>query len=358
MPFRSEHIVHFKTLASLHPPRVTRALAIMIVTTIIVTTLILWIVPWVQTAPGTGQVIALDPRDRVQSITAFVGGRVDRWYVQDGSQVKEGDPVARVVDLDPLLLSRLAAERAQVEAEIAAAEQAMKVAQLDVARSRELLGEGLIARRDYELAQIKVAEMRAKIASVSAKLNQIDVSINRQSAQIVRAPRAGRIQQINPAAGATLVKSGDVLATFAAETPDRVIELYVDGRDIALIHPGRNVRIEFEGFPAFQFSGWPTLAQGLFEGRVRSIDPSASVNGLFRILIEQKPGAVRWPDARYIRLGAKVQGWVQMETVPVGYELWRQLNDFPLEFRRPADEPTGSAAKGDATTKSGNAPAY
>lgn len=358
MPFRSEHIVHFKTLASLHPPRVTRILALMVLSSIVVASLILWFVPWVQTAPGTGQVVALDPRDRVQSITAFVGGRVDRWYVQDGSPVREGDPVARVIDLDPLLLSRLAAERAQVEAEIAAAEQAMKVAQIDVGRSSELLSEGLIARRDYELAQIKVADMRAKIASVRAKLNQIDVSINRQSAQIVRAPRDGRIQQINAAAGATLVKAGDVLATFAPETPQRVIELFVDGRDIALIRPGRQVRIEFEGFPAFQFSGWPTLAQGLFEGRVRSIDPSASVNGLFRILIEEKPGAARWPDARFIRLGAKVQGWVQMETVPVGYELWRQLNDFPLEFRRPADEASGTAPKGDSMAKSGDAQAY
>jgi hypothetical protein len=26
-----------------------------------------------------------------------------------------------------------------------------------------------------------------------------------------------------------------------------------------------------------------------------------------------------------------------MDTVSVGYELWRQLNDFPLQFQRPID---------------------
>ena len=44
------------------------------------------------------------------------------------------------------------------------------------------------------------------------------------------------------------------------------------------------------------------------------------------------PSRRAWPDRRFVRLGAKVRGWIQMKTVSVGYELWRQLNDFPLEF--------------------------
>jgi len=36
-----------------------------------------------------------------------------------------------------------------------------------------------------------------------------------------------------------------------------------------------------------------------------------------------------------------------METVTIGYELWRQLNDFPLEFPQPVDTGPrkGTAAK-------------
>jgi hypothetical protein len=34
-----------------------------------------------------------------------------------------------------------------------------------------------------------------------------------------------------------------------------------------------------------------------------------------------------------------------MDTVSVGFELWRQLNDFPLQFQRPIDrEQTGPGA--------------
>jgi hypothetical protein len=74
---------------------------------------------------------------------------------------------------------------------------------------------------------------------------------------------------------------------------------------------------------------------------VRTIDATANAQGLFRILVEPAPGKPAWPARRFVRLGGKVRGWVQGETVTVGYELWRQLNDFPLEFGQPA---AGAAA--------------
>ncbi|MEZ0498340.1 efflux RND transporter periplasmic adaptor subunit [Sphingomonas sp. IW22] len=351
MSFQPEHMIHFPTLAGIRPPGVTRVVGWLIAVGIAVVAAILVFVPWVQTSAGAGQVAALDPEDRVQDVTALVPGRVERWYVRDGDRVRRGEPIARIVDNDPNLLARLAAERAQVLAEIAAAQQAMAVAQIDVGRSGQLLAEGLAARRDYEASQIKVADHRAKLAEARAKLSRVDVTLNRQSAQTVRAPRDGRIQSINAGAGATLVAAGDRLATLAPEAPVRVVELMVDGRDIAVIRPGRPVRLAFEGWPAVQFSGWPSIAQGMFDGRVRSIDPSAQATGLFRVLVEPMPGKPGWPSADYVRLGAKVRGWIQMETVSVGYELWRQLNDFPLEFRRPADEGKGATPEPVAKVK-------
>lgn len=332
MPYRPEHIAHFRTLASLRPPRTTVALGWMILIGIAVTIAVLFTVPWVQTAQGTGMVVALDPDDRAQEVTALIPGRVERWFVQDGQHVDAGDPIARVVDVDPGLLARLGAERAQVEAEIAATRQAQAVASIDVRRTGQLLSEGLAARRDYEQAQIKVADAGAKLAEARAKLSRVDVQLNRQSAQFVRAPRDGRVQQISAATAGALVTAGTVLAVIAPERVERAVEIYVDGRDVPLVRPGRPVRIEFEGWPAIQFSGWPALAQGLFDGRVRVLDPAARPDGRFRVIVEPMPGKPAWPDARYVRLGGKVRGWIQGETVTSGYELWRQLNDFPLDF--------------------------
>ncbi|WP_375427303.1 efflux RND transporter periplasmic adaptor subunit [uncultured Sphingomonas sp.] len=345
MPYRPDHLSHFPTLARMRPPRIAVALAWMIAIGVALSAVIMVYMPWVQTAIGDGQVAALDPGDRNQDVSALIAGRVERWYVRDGQHVDRGDPIARVVDVDPGLLSRLGAERAQVEAEIAAVRQGQSVADIDVGRTRQLLAEGLVARRDLEQAQIKVADSTAKLAEARAKLNRIDVQLNRQSAQMVRAPRDGRIQELNAAAGGALVSPGTVLAVVAPERVERAVELFVDGRDVALVRIDQPVRLEFEGWPAIQFSGWPSVAQGLFDGRVRGIDPTVGPSGLFRLLVEPMPGKPGWPDRRFARLGAKVRGWVQMETVSVGYELWRQLNDFPLEFGQPWNQAEGAAAK-------------
>lgn len=341
---------HFATLRGLNPPPVMKIFAGIVVASLIAITLLVTLVPWVQTAQGSGQVIAYDPRDRQQNITALVGGRIDRWYVTDGALVKAGDPIVRVSDIDPDYLDRLGAERAQKLAELAATEAARATATRDVNRMATLYGEGLAARRDLELAQIKVADYAAKIASSRAEINKIDVNLRRSSEQLIRAPRDGRIMRVSAIDSATIVKQGDVLATFVPEHSRRVVELYVDGRDVPLIHPGRRVRLEFEGWPAIQFSGWPSIAKGFFDGQVVALDPNASPNGLFRILVIESPDRDPWPAENAVRLGAKVRGWVQMNTVPIWFELWRILNDFPLQFSRPGAQPAENgelpAAKG------------
>jgi multidrug efflux pump subunit AcrA (membrane-fusion protein) len=340
----------FPTMAGIQPPRVLRNAARMVGIGILIFIIFAAFTPWVQTAPGTGQVIALDPRDRQQTITAMVGGRLERWYVTDGDYVETGDPIARIVDLDPMLLERLAAERAQIAAEVDAARQATRTAELDVRRTTALYNEGLAARRDMEQAQIKVAEFKAKLAKAEADLNRVDVNRQRQSFQLVTAPRSGRIMRVEPIDTSTMVKAGDPLASFVPEQTTRVVELYVDGRDVPLIRPGRRVRLEFEGWPAIQFSGWPSVAQGLFDGQVKAIDVAASPNGLFRVLVEQAPDRAPWPGDPHVRLGAAVRGWVLMDTVKVWFEMWRLLNDFPLQYT------PGSAAAGKAPMN-GSAPA-
>jgi multidrug efflux pump subunit AcrA (membrane-fusion protein) len=324
-------IDHFPSLTRLRKPRVVIAGAWLIALGSLLSIGILF-VPWQQTAQGGGQVTTLDAADRARNVSSLVGGRVAQFYVQDGDLVKEGDPIVRVVDVDPNYLDRLAGEKAQVEAQIAAMQQSRATAMIDVRRTGQLYSEGLAARREYEQSQIKVAETEAKLAEARAKLQQIEIKLAQSSAQIVRAPRDGRVQNLNAAAGGALISSGTVWATIAPERITRAVELYVDGRDVPLVEPGRPVRLEFEGFPAFQFSGWPAFAVGIYDGQVRSVDPVPRGDGLFRVLVEQAPGKIEWPESRFVRQGGKVLGWIQGDVVPVWYELWRQVNDFPLNF--------------------------
>jgi hypothetical protein len=134
----------------------------------------------------------------------------------------------------------------------------------------------------------------------------------------------------------------------------RSVEIYVDGRDVALVRPGAKVRLQFEGWPMVQFSGWPSLAIGTFGGEVVAVDPSAQNDGRFRILViedpEFEPG---WPDERFVRFGSKARGWVLLETVPVGFELWRQMNNFPPNLPgTPASAPGSASASAEASSSS------
>lgn len=349
MPFRQQHISHFKTLDSIKPPKIMRVVSVLLFLATVAIVCFLIYAPWVQTTSGSGVVTALNPTDRQQNINALVAGRIEEWFVTDGSVVSKGDPIVRIADNDPNLIQRLEAEREQAEIQLQAARNGQATAQLDLDRMRDLFESGLAARRDYEQAQIRVQDFRGRVASAAANLNRAEVNLSRQSVQLVTAPRDGRILSVNAGDNATYVTAGQVLATFVPESPQRVIEVFVDGRDIALVEPGKKARIQFEGWPVVQFSGWPSQAVGTFGGEVVSIDPSAQANGRFRVLIGEDPEEEPWPSERYIRFGATVRAWILLETVPVGYEIWRQLNNFPPELANPSSS-DGSVS---ASTSSG-----
>ncbi|MFN2288147.1 MAG: efflux RND transporter periplasmic adaptor subunit [Chromatocurvus sp.] len=327
------HADKFTTLNAIHLPRVMRSVGILIALVLVALPPLLLYVPWVQTAMGTGSVTAINPNDRMQEINALIPGRIQEWFVRDGSRVKVGDPIVRIVDNDPQLLERLRSERSQVVAQLTAAETALEIAQIDRRRTEELFNEGLAARRDLEQTRIRIEELRSQVAAASAEVSRVDVRLSRQSMQIVRAPRNGIILRVNAGDAATLVSAGQVVATFVPDDVERAVELFVDGRDVSLLRDGAPVRLQFEGWPVVQVSGWPSKAVGTFGGRVVAIDPSAQANGRFRVLVEpDRDDEHAWPDRRYVRFGAKVRGWVLLDEVSLGYEFWRLMNNFPPNF--------------------------
>ncbi len=59
-------------------------------------------------------------------------------------------------------------------------------------------------------------------------------------------------------------------------------------------------------------------------------------NGSFRILVTPDFEDEAWPPQ--LRIGSGIKGWVMLETVPIWYELWRQLNGFPPSlYEAPAE---------------------
>jgi hypothetical protein len=174
----------------------------------------------------------------------------------------------------------------------------------------------------------------------------------RRGLYIVRAPQTGYIVRALKAGIGETIKEGESIATLQPEAPMLAAEMYVRAMDVPLIQRGRTVRLQFEGFPAIQFSGWPSAAVGTFGGMVTVIDVVNSPGGKYRLLVrptQPQPGDQPWP--KQLRLGSGVQGWVILDSVPVWYEIWRQLNGFPPTLSK---EPDGTPIKGESS-KSGKA---
>jgi biotin carboxyl carrier protein len=286
-------------------------------------------VPWQQTSFATGRVIPFDPNERLQEIHAPVKGLIERWYVVEGDMVEEGDPLVEFQDIDPQLLERLNQQKVAAEAGLAASIISMETSLKNLNRQKILSDKGLKSQRDYELAQIEYQKALSDNASKRKELADIEVKLSRQSSQTMLANRSGQIMRVYYPEGGVVVKQGDTVATLAPKADHKIVELLIKGNDLPLLKIGRTVRLQFEGWPAIQFSGWPSVAVGTFGGLIHNIDHSDNGKGYFRIFVKPDPGLPEWPDARYLRQGVRVKGWVLLDMVPLGYEMWRIFNGFP-----------------------------
>jgi len=211
-------------------------------------------------------------------------------------------------------------------------------------------------------AQTKVDYARAMredamgtVATVQKEMRDIEIKLSELDRLVIDAPRTGKLFRMPIYERGQSVKQGDPLFTIVPDTTEQAVELWVSGNDTPLISVGDPVRLQFEGWPALQFSGWPSVAVGTFPGRVVSIDPTDDGTGKFRIQVKPEVDLEGqeiqggWPPSRYLRQGVRANGWVMLNTVPLGYEIWRQLNGFPPVL--PEDPTNGKTSPDDKKTK-------
>ncbi len=179
------------------------------------------------------------------------------------------------------------------------------------------------ARAMQQDALGNAATARKESADVQIKLEQM------QRTNVV-APRDGIVFRLNVNERGATVKKNDPLLTIVPNVTQKAVELYVNGNDMPLVQLGQEVRLQFEGWPAVQFAGWPSIAVGTFSGKVATLDATDNGKGEFRILITPNEAEQKWPPNRYLRQGVRANGWVMLRRVSLGYEIWRQLNGFPV----------------------------
>lgn len=393
-------------------------------------TLCLLCLPWQQTAPGTGVVLALNPQLRPQIVRSNAEGIVlyvkeglrEGSYVEKGQVLIEMQPLAidgmseldrqleTIRQKETLIVSRIEFVKQQrklqntsgqfmfeaLKRELEAEERKLEQTQKEVAKleaelldketqrsiAEDIIQQGIISRqvlvskqqaeKSKQQAVLKakdaereaLAKFESKKEAIQSKQGEIEIknrdaenklleeevklqTILKEKSELlvkrqemdrlkISAPRSGRIQQWFGLEGSDNVKKSDPLFAIVPEADELAVELKINGNDMPLVHVGDRVRLQFEGWPAVQFVGWPSVAIGTFGGKVNSVYPTDDGKGNFRILVtadvhfeREKSG---WPDEDYLRQGVQANGWVLLRQVPLGYEVWRQLNGFPASL--------------------------
>ena len=393
--------------------------------------------PWQQTSRGYGRVVAYNPQEREQKVTATAKGIIVqiREGLREGSFVNKGDLVMELEPLSRDAQREIETQVAELKAKLTATEgkktiyeqavqlqlsagefilssvqESVQAAQAKVEQAREkvkgleasvdrteadferstkLLADGLRSQRDFikdkeaflkAVASFEEGEeflveatknLSSKKQELLGKEGELDIKNREQSGKLqeaiselatirkelseyqqklgeygnrleIRSPVDGYLHELHALSGADVVKEGDSLFTVVPMTQELAVELTIRGNDVSLLHLDDEVRLQFEGYPAIQFIGWPSAARGTFGGRIAAINPTDDGNGNFRVLVvpDSSPTALAgkdyWPDSRYLRQGILANGWVllsnsegKLSRVPLGYEIWRQLNGFP-----------------------------
>lgn len=318
-----------ETLAQLRVPSTHKTIIWLIFSIVFVSILVLTFTPWIQTAYGSGTVNSLNPQLRIQPISALLDGQIEQWHVNEGDLVVQGQPIVTLIDVDAQRLDRIKSQQAAVRQQFESNQLAVTNAQRNLERQKTLLKEGLVSTKDVESVEITLEKLKAELAKSEKELSTIDMSLARQETRTKYAPTSGTVIRLKSFGNATYIKAGDVLASFVPNQIKRQVSIKISGLDAALVSSGRKARIQFDGWPMFQFSGWPGASVGTFGGIVTFVEPVADDNGMFTVWIEPDPNDAQWPDHDSTRLGSKARAWILLEEVSLGYELWRQLNNFP-----------------------------
>lgn len=167
-------------------------------------------------------------------------------------------------------------------------------------------------------------------ATVTKLQNQYMNYSVRAGMYYIKSPTDGYITKaIQSGIGETIKAGGDIVS-IAPSNYDLAVEMYIKPLDLPLIENNQKIRIQFDGWPAIVFSGWPNTSYGTYGGVIYARDNFISNNGMFRVLVAQDKDDHPWPEA--LRIGGGTKNMVLLKRVPIWYELWRKVNGFPPDY--------------------------
>ena len=177
-----------------------------------------------------------------------VSGSIVRLHADFNSEVKEGQLLA---ELDPALFN---AALAQSEANLNAAQAALRLAQTKEARTRSLVGKGFISQAELDTAVKELEAAQAQVELVRAQVARDKTNLRYT---IIRSPISGVVVARNVELGQTVAASFNTPTLFqiARDLSRMQIETSIAEADIGGIREGLQARFRVDAFPGQFFHG-------------------------------------------------------------------------------------------------------
>ncbi len=254
-----------------------------------------------------------------------------RQYDRTSTLQAEGLKSMADVEAKRLKLQETQAKLISQENKLLASKNEVLNARLETSRvTAEYADKIAKSRSDRFTAESSQFEAEAQVTKLENQSTNYEM---RNAMYYVTAPQNGYINKAIIGGLGETFKEGEKLVGIMPSNYDLAVETFVSPIDLPLMHLGEHVRIQFDGWPAIFFSGWPNASFGTYGGKVVAIETFISDNGKFRILIAPDVEDNPWPEN--IRVGSGAYTIALLEDVPIWYEIWRQLNGFPPNYYTP-----------------------
>ncbi|NNE32143.1 MAG: HlyD family efflux transporter periplasmic adaptor subunit [Winogradskyella sp.] len=246
---------------------------------------------------------------------------------------EEGFKATKDVEDKRLKLQETEAKLISQENKLLASKNEVLNAQFEISRvNAEFADKISKAQSDKFTAQSSQFDTEAQVSKLENEYSNYKM---RNDLLFVTAPYDGYINKVLRGGVGQTFKEGESLVGIMPAKVDLAVETFVEPIDLPLLHIGEKVRVQFDGWPAIIFRGWPNASYGTYGARVVAIENFISPNGKFRVLLAPDVTDNPWP--KDIRAGSGAFTMALLDDVPIWFELWRKLNGFPPNYYQPAE---------------------
>ena len=245
---------------------------------------------------------ALTPVRNVE-VGSQISGTLLDVKVDFNDKVKTGDILAQI---DPATYERA---KLQAEAELANSAAALELTQLNFTRAKELFGNKLISKSEFDEAKANLSQAEANVKMREANVERAKVDLSRTT---IYAPIDGMILTRKIEVGQTVAASlnSPTLFVIANDLAKMRIEAAVSEADVGGVEEGQTVHFTVDAFPARKFQG--TIKQVRFAANTNQnvvsyttvvevnnsdlkLRPGMTANA--SIIIAEKRGVLRIPNS-------------------------------------------------------------